>query len=288
MGMPDVLRLLRDDDQLDKARQGAAISCGALVRRSEEGVIDLVARKGARDKDIGVRQLLLIALGQIGGERAATHLAGTLATGDHRVRAYTMLALGLTGSESAGSLLAAEFVDLKNSSDRAACAIGIALAGHRAAAPALRQEAERGHPAFLGHALLALALLGDREALPLVRRTLDRNNDPAIRSEACVALALLQGASAVPELLQLLDDTKSDLGRASIAGAIGLVGTEAAVEPLLDIYRDKKRQPEERALAIAALGRIADGDPYPVLDRYAFDLHPYASAEAITELVSIL
>ena len=288
IAVPDVLKLIRDRDQLDQARQGAAISAGALVRPTEAPLVGILTKTAAHDKDMGVRQLLTMSLGRIGGEDAALYLAKVVRSRDYRMRGYGMLAFGISGHKDAGSLLALQFPKLKNSSDRAACALGIGLADHRVAAPALRKEAERANPAFLHHALLALGLLNDQESLPLLRKTLEKSRDPLVRRDGAIALALILRAGAVPELLKLLDKTKTLYARASIAHALGLVGTEKAVDPLLAIYRDRKKQSEERALAIAALGRMGDPESIPVLSQFAFDLHPYVTSEAVTEIVTIL
>ena len=51
---------------------------------------------------------------------------------------------------------------------------------------------------------------------------------------------------------------KSTLSRGAVAAALGLVGTERCVDALLVAYGSKHLKDEERALALASLGRICD------------------------------
>ena len=94
--------------------------------------------------------------------------------------------------------------------------------------------------------------------------------------------------AAGPELVEALARTKATHMRVALATALGLVGTRRAVDPLLEIYRDKKRSADERALALAVLGRIADPAPVPLLSQFALDFNPYPKAEALRMLVTIL
>ena len=85
-----------------------------------------------------------------------------------------------------------------------------------------------------------------------------------------------------------MKNSKSTLSRGAVAAALGIVGTERVVEPLLAVYRNRKLKDEERAVALAALGRIADPAPIALLRRLSEDLNPYVSCEAIAELLTIL
>lgn len=284
---PDVVDLLMRDDTRPYVRYGAAVAVGALVGPDQRGLVDKIGRKSQRDKDDGIRSLLVISLGRIGGDVAASHLAGGMRKCPQRLRGYHYLALALTGHKDAGPLLLETFGKLKNNMDRSACALALGLCGYRTAAPVLRAEVERGNVAFTPIGLLALGLLDDAKSIPLVEKAL-QERDPLLLRQAALALALLRRSNAIPRLVEMLERSSSLFLRSSAVAALGMVGNEKAVEPLVRIYRDKSRQGQERALALAALGRIGDPARIPLLTRVAFDINPYPTIDAISEALRIL
>jgi HEAT repeat protein len=286
--VPDLLQFLRDGDEMAVARQGAAIGLGALVRPEEEALVDFLGKKSRRDRDGGVRTLAGMSLGRIGGESAAVHLVSALNECEQAERGFFLLALGLSRSADAGPILLERFAKLSNNSDRAACALALGLAGYREAAPAIRAEVERGNRIFVARALTSLGLLDDEASIPLVQEILRKSRDPGVQREGAMALALLRRAAAIPDLLEVLGNARTTLVRGAVAEAIGLVGGASAVEPLLGIVRDRSRQGEERAMALAALGRIGDPERVPFLAQVAFDLNPYVIVDAIAEVLTIL
>ncbi|MCZ6786308.1 MAG: HEAT repeat domain-containing protein, partial [Planctomycetota bacterium] len=116
----------------------------------------------------------------------------------------------------------------------------------------------------------------------------DKRKESFVLQEGSLALALLSGRKAVPKLLQLYARSRSRFEWGAVAQALALVGDETAVEPLLRILKDKDRKPEERAIALAALGRMADENPTPVLSRFAQHLNLYAASPTLAELLQIL
>ena len=204
------------------------------------------------------------------------------------LRGFHFLALGMSGYEDAGKLLMEQWDRLKLATDRGACALALGLAGHAQAAKLIRTELAKAHPGFVRHGLVALGLLNDRKAVPVVQKILKEIKRPMVRCEGAVALALLRRSAAIPELLELMRRSKSTLSRGAVAAALGIVGTERVVEPLLAVYRNRKLKGEERAVALAALGRIADPAPIALLRRFSEDLNPYVPSEAVAELLTIL
>ncbi len=287
MALPELLRLVKQTDQERSARYGAAIAMGWLVKRDNEAVIDMMGRKATRDKDPGVRTLLAIALGRIGGDRAASYLVGGLNGMDQRERGFYYLGMGISRSEDAGDIMLRQFPKLKSNLDRAVCALALGLANHRKAAPLLLEELEKGNPVFVPHGMVALGLMNEKKAIPLVREQLEEK-DPVVIREGALALALLQGHAAMPKLIELLKESKTTLVRGSIAFSLGYVGTDKALDPLLEIYRDKSRPGELRAIALAALGRIGDPERIPLLSQLAYALNPFVGTDAVAEALTIL
>jgi HEAT repeat protein len=285
---PEALGLIRDLDAVAQARCGAAIAVGSLVTSTEKGVIDFLGKRAQRDKHGGLRALLFLSLGRIGGERATRHIIEeAVNTREQTMRGFTALALGISGHKEAGEALLKEFGRRRNASERAACALGLGLAGYKESASVLREQVQRGHPAFLGYGMVALGLLDDRHAIPLVEKVLSSHQAAPTLRQGAIALALLRRSGAVPDLLRLLEQVKSTAGRASVAYVLGEVGTPLAVDPLLAIYRDPKRPGDERAIALSALGRIADPEPISLPARLAFGLNPYVVSEAVEVVTSL-
>jgi HEAT repeat protein len=252
--------------------------------------LGLTIRTG-KDHFNGVRSLITMSLGSIGGEAAHEHLVEGYRrcfkdTRRYGERGYFLLALGQLG-KGALELLRAELPKLDHEGDRAACALAIALAGDRQSIPALRDQLTRSKSWFTSHGMIALAMLGDESAIPLIRDILKKRRESDVLEEGALALALLRGADAAPELLQLYDESRNVSQLRAVATALGLVGNERAVKPLLDTYRDKGRRPEERAMALAALGQMADREPVPVLLRITRGLNPYVASPTVAELLVI-
>ena len=124
--------------------------------------------------------------------------------------------------------------------------------------------------------------------LALIEELLDERKESFVLQEGSLALALLSGRKAVPKLLQLYKRSRSRFEWGAVAQALALVGDETAVEPLLRIVKDKDRKAEERAIALAALGRMADPNPAPVLSRFSRHLNLYAASPTLAELLQIL
>lgn len=290
IALPEMLKLINDSKRKvhDEARYGAAIAVGRLVRPDDETTIDLLGRKAQRDKDRGVRALLLLSLGRIGGDRAVTHIVAGMTKSEAPLRGFHYIALGLSGHAEAGPLLVDEFSKCKTPDHRSACVLALGLCGYRDAAPLIRAELAKRHPGFVEQGMVALGLLNDKAAIPLIEKIVAEIRVPMVRREGAIALALLKGTAAVPQLLDLMKSGKSTLSRGAVSAALGLVGTERCVEPLLAIYRNKKLKDEERALALASLGSIADPAAVSLLRRFSEDLNPYVICESAQELLNIL
>jgi HEAT repeat protein len=288
VALPETFRLLEDRGEETSARVGAAIAAGRLVGRADETALDFLGKKALRDGNGGVRTHLAISLGRIGGERAATHLAAGIGGPDAGERGFFLLGLGLTGSVEAEGVLLAQFEKIKSAQERGACAIALALAGSKEALPKLRARVGEGTPGFLSHGLMAVGLLDDAAALPLVEKQLDETSDADVRREATLAYALLRRGGAADHLVARLVSAKSTLERGTLAHAIGLVGQQSAADALLKIHADRTRQGEERAIALAALGRIADPDRPPLLAQMAIDINLYVISDCVGELLTIL
>ncbi len=298
MAVPEVMRVLQDRRARDEARLGAAIAAGMLIKPDETALIDLVARVAERAKDSNLRAMAVLSLGSIGGERAVKHLRSNVRRVD-RERGFYFLALGMSRSPEAGPLLGHLYKKLKNNLHRSACALGMGLCGYAEGKTLIRQRLAEKNPDYIAYGMLAAAMLRDKDALPLIEKHLMQSRRPKVLRHAALSLALLKGRAASRTLVALMQGKRPDgkrlkgnaygyFLRGAVVEALGHVGTDTAADPLLDIVRDKKRQATERALAIAALGRIGDGEYPSAISKLAFDLNYHVTVDALTELLQIL
>jgi HEAT repeat protein len=111
-------------------------------------------------------------------------------------------------------------------------------------------------PAWIArtNAAWALGALGNRNAIPLLTRTLHDTESP-VRRRGAWALGALDGSEAVPALIEALKD--SDAGvREQVAWALGAIGDRRAVDGLGGALTDSA--PGVRKQAAWALGAIGD------------------------------
>ncbi len=109
-------------------------------------------------------------------------------------------------------------------------------------------------------AIVALGLLRDRRAIPLLLRILkDPQAHPSLRALVPDALAAIGESRVVPELLTLLRDRGTDSTiRERIALALGTMKATSAIPALLDLLRDPMEDPFIQARAALAIGLMRD------------------------------
>lgn len=149
------------------------------------------------------------------------------------------LALGLVRDPAAASLVSERFESLSEDEPKAYAALALGLLRASDAAPALRAavESARYRPVLLRESAIALALLGDKAAVPLLVGELER--------------------------------ATSLSSQAAIASALGTIGDARAIAPLLALLRDGEKTDRARAFAAAALGIVGDKEPYPFNSKLA-------------------
>jgi HEAT repeat protein len=111
-------------------------------------------------------------------------------------------------------------------------------------------------PAWIArrNAAWALGALGNRQAVPLLSRSL-HDGEAAVRSRSAWALGALDGSEAVPALVEALKDPDAGV-REQAAWALGAIGDRRAVDGLMAALKDAA--PGVRKQAAWALGAIGD------------------------------
>ncbi len=237
------------------------------------------------------RAHFVIALGQIGGELAYRRLVEGYkdARKDRRRYAetgYYLLAVGLTGRKEARGFVRAQFRELKHEEDLAACAIALALLDDKEMAAQLRTTLAASENEFVPHGMIALAMLGDEKALPLIGEFVTRRRGPHVFREGVLALAILSGNEALSQLLELFEWARSRDRLRAAGRAISLVESEEAVARLLAIHGDATRRPELRAAALEALGRIG-ADEKNLFSKIARDVNMHATSPTLPALAML-
>ncbi len=84
-----------------------------------------------------------------------------------------------------------------------------------------------------------------------------------VRKFNAISLAL-HGKNAVPALMAIIRDDKQEVRNAA-ATALGIIGTAAALE-LINAHNDKRKDQEERAAALYALGLMRHQDAFKMAE----------------------
>jgi HEAT repeat protein len=250
---------------LDRRLADALRATGADEARSA------VAKKLAA-KQVALRCNAVAILGAIGGRGSIDAIATAVGDPDPTVRAAAIGALaaaaralpagdpsGARGAATAAIGGALGDAD-RNVETQAIRALGelratrFTPAIRRIVAAATAGAGSGGAPAAderLAAAVMALGLLGDGEAVPLILPFLDAPRADVVGA-AADALGLLRSRAAVPALLALLSkEDPAPLVRA--IRALGRIGDARAFEPLKAFYLDRKLFRQRVLAAIAKL-----------------------------------
>ena len=116
--------------------------------------------------------------------------------------------------------------------------------------------------------LSSLELFAHQVAQAIEEKKLDQEvkkstRRPVMLERAALALGLLGDKNAVPVLCETLTNSKSLTEKAAVAAALGLVGDQRAVHPLVAMLTDTEVSDRSRAFAAVALGNVADPDRMP-------------------------
>lgn len=289
-------------------RQSAALLLGAVGDcDDDEADRDLrrALRRALEDPDPHVQNFALISMGLVGARASGVEadaeglaqlrkeLSRTLATGKRR-RAWAGVAIGVMerGVADAGAAPSADqlgsvtrAMDQRRSGNEVAgYAIGLGLARHRDAAPALmKQLRSRSDDAVRAQLCVALGLMDSHAAMEQLDEIVASSRYRAqLLEAAAVALGLIGDARIAPELARMLrEDARSLSSQASIASALGFIGDARSIDPLLEMFTDEELTDGARAFAGVALGIVGDRDLLPWHSKYSVDLNYAALCETL-------
>jgi HEAT repeat protein len=116
--------------------------------------------------------------------------------------------------------------------------------------------------------IVALAILGGRECVPLFQKLLLDDDAPEVRIQAARALARLDPGAA-STLIHAIGGTRSrgTSERAALILSLGFTRDPSTLDPLLDLLREPGHPSQEREAATLALGLVYDSHRAPPVAR---------------------
>ncbi|MHC4549539.1 MAG: HEAT repeat domain-containing protein [Planctomycetota bacterium] len=291
-------------------KRAAAIAAGVLgakanAERKEETVRTLLRYLRRSGGDPSGENFALIALSQIGTERALDALLDVAANGKYNQRPFAALGLAthVYYRQHAGDLdaelrrrIVRRLRELshryKDTETRAAFMLARGLVKDASAADDLIEiVAHRGtDPRLRGTCCVSLGLLGDArgDIKEAIRLALGERRSPDLRRDAATGLGLLRDAAAVGFLVRELRRAKSFAVQGQLITAIGTIGDHTALAPLIRLLDDPSQPAQTRAMAAVGLGMIGDPRELPALGRLAKNYNYRASVADLDELLFIL
>ncbi|MEN8148583.1 MAG: hypothetical protein ABFS86_02100 [Planctomycetota bacterium] len=313
-------------------RRSIAIACGQIGSRpgampSVRTVLFRLLQDLVNDEDATTRDYAVLSLGRLAAtstrsdrrRRALAHLTRALARDSEDRASVALLALALFGRSSTSARGESEGVrtrltrHLRDAEDVDSLFVRLAIIRERGVARHVKRIRN------LSPLVVALGVLGDRAAIPLLRRlVLDPSRSGRLRGYSALSLGLVgdrravSGAwvqpagiqepdfmvlgsigaglagddDALPRLLRHLETDR--LGWAAseiVVRSAGKLGDRRAIEPLVGILRDRSAPGSLRSAAAIALADLFDRESPLLLTRVTKDLNYSARPGAIRLLL---
>jgi len=251
----------------------------ALVALAKTG-----ARAGAAEAEAGIRDAASHLLDRLARERGDLRAWAGLACG---ILARGLVDAGYS-VPTIGTLQQSVRLALTEERDpgsRGALAISCGIMGASDATKAMLGllESEREEECR-GHIAVALGLMRAPEALAPVNEIADQSRyRPELLKRAAIALALLGDKDAVTKLLGLLAEARGLATQASISSALGWIGDRRSIAPLVAMLGNASLTDRARGFAAVALGIVADKESLPWNSKLALDADYRAATATLTD-----
>ena len=299
----DVNRELKNSNEVT---QSCAIALGLLCDRTKEDdkFLDGLIKCAGTGKDEMTKYYSLIALGEIGGEKARAALIEHFLKGSKSlVKPWAAVALGVLGYRAmkdagqnatvdleVGRQLHAALKEIPTPETREAIAIALGLLHYVDAADDIRDMLIKGknQEELAGYLAIGLALMGDRKSIDeissIVKTSIRR---PDLLKASAIALGKLGDKSVTATLEEMLTSGDMNVAKLSaVATAFGFIGDKRTISPLVKLLFDDKLTDLSRAFAAVALGGVADKELLPWNSKIACDMNYRAAVETLTNQIS--
>jgi HEAT repeat protein len=279
-------------------RRVAYQSIGRVARPNDAAAHRLLVNGARNDRDPLARAYAAIGLGRMGATRGVAPLCEMMDDSNASLRGFAAIGLALLVHRNGDAGLRTRVSDhLRDRLDRkrlsadvkGAVMVALSILGDMKAKPLLLREfTGRGSPQVRGHAAVALGILRSREALPHLRDALEGERDPWVQREVALALGLLGDSESVSRLSNLVKTGRSEYVKANAALALGRIASPTASRAMIGLLGEKLASGPARGMAAIALGNLLDRRTMPALARVAEDLDYMLPLGAFHELLSIL
>ena len=245
-----------------EVRAAAAIAVGRVFRKPAAKTMKTLSRILSSEKDRFTRRLLLISLGRIGGPDALAILKKNLRHKDRQHRAFTTLALAISGEKTLVAQFRKALTSERSHSLKGVFAIALGLLEDQGAVPLIKQEIENNKdPELRAHLVQALMLIGDRASADIIEKVMTEAKTPGLQAAAALSLGLLGAKTSMPLLVEMLSKARTISVKGAIATGIGRRGGYRLIESLLQFVRNEHEQDQSRAFGYIALGILGEKNP---------------------------
>lgn len=267
---------LDDDDA--QVRRSATVALGQIARAADIEVVDRLVAVATKESDRIQRNFGIMALGRIGGTPARKTLDGLVRDGDLYERTFAALALGVDGylrgegDAAVAKLLMGELVKTKTAHERGAFVVALGLLGHREAAPYLRTVVSQpGDVDVRAHAALGLGMMKDHGGLPVLREALRQRVSTNLQTSSTIALGLIGDDEATLLLREIFQEDGFREARHAALRGLGMIGRDEVAFSLgrLLVEADGSDASTAKAFAAEALGTYGDKDDVPAMSTLA-------------------
>ncbi|MCG3134425.1 MAG: hypothetical protein HMLKMBBP_01731 [Planctomycetes bacterium] len=290
---------LRDRESLDAVlrlflhkhgglRRAAVIAAGRIAERKDGAALAALLDRLRNDGDPLVRHFAAVALGGLADASVLPAMRKLLADADAMDRPFLALSLGIAKDAPSFPAIRRLLDGEKSASHRGAYSIALGLGGDSAARESLEREVmSKGSPWPPAYAALAIGMIPCDASASILRMRLEDENDPRVRANLALALAMMDDQAGEAYLRRTLASDGTIYERAGAAVSLGHIRKARNVPALMDAFRKKKDHEFVRALAVVALGVIADPEDVPRLAAFKVDGDYSVSHDALNEAMSI-
>lgn len=251
--------VMREDEE---SSFGRSLAAGWLGDVGGDAAVDILAGL-VKSPDDRLMQDAIEGLAHAGGEKAWSIVAGSVTNPELGVRARIAASLVYCPPARALPVLTKLLADPEPAVHRAAllaeARLDPANARKRADADMSSQDARTRELA-----VKVLRLLNSEDALPLLEKAVNGDEEIDVRTEALLAMVAIGGPKAMPCLERLIAKPDPDL-YLEATGCLGTIGNDAALALLEKALADPDE--EVRGCAVEALGAAGGERALTLLDK---------------------
>jgi HEAT repeat protein len=135
-----------------------------------------------------------------------------------------------------------------------------------------------------GYLCVSLGLMDARDYIKEIQTVVkDSTYKPDLLKQAAIGLGLLGDKELVPELIKSLETAKGQASQAALASALGFIGDSRSIDPLVAMLKRKEGITDTaRGFAAVALGIVADKEMFPWNSKISTNINYRANTTTLT------